>query len=102
MADSEYKSNNSQKGLDNRIYFVNTGGYRIGSDWIDNQKQTKGFKVGQKVKVVVNFGLGVIQWKVNESVRLKLKCDSLKDNSIKWVPYLWFNSSGDCIEICDY
>lgn len=47
-----------------------------------------GFKMGEKVTVIVDFHSGNITWKVEQEVRHSLQCDRLKNLNIKWVPYV--------------
>ena len=84
-------------------------GYGKGYVWgdgegeFDNKKRSfrRGFNLGDTVTVAVNMETGLVTWIVNGKELTNYTMNSVKNRSIKWVPYLDFGSTGDKVEIIE-
>ena len=49
--------------------------------------------------MTVDLDQGEVGWVVNSVNQYKHYMSKLKDNRMKWVPYLYMYSLGDCLEL---
>lgn len=88
--DAKYKHNC------NRLYYWSDRHYNIAGDgW----KKGIGYKVGERVKVIIDMDCGKIQWKVGNDVRHEDTLEMLKDKCIPWVPTFYLSSKDDIVEL---
>ena len=54
-------------------------------------------KAGYTMETVVDLGRGEVEWRINGVSQFRYSMAKLKDNKIKWVPYLYLGAERDCV-----
>lgn len=101
IIDREYRNEPELTKLNNPL--VNQIKYWSDKD-VRNGKLIKsdqglGYSANEKVTVVVDFNVGSVEWRVNQSLIHKVQNNQLKNKSIKWVPCLYLNNEGDMVSL---
>ena len=65
------------------------------------KSEGNGFKSGDIVKVVVSLGKGEISWSVNGKNEVKYCMKLIKEEKIKWVPFITMFNYKDQVEWLD-
>jgi hypothetical protein len=53
------------------------------------------------VTIIADLNLGTIHWKVGTELRHSWQSDKLRNNQIKWVPYIKLFDKGDKVLIVE-
>ena len=56
------------------------------------------FSDGDTITMTVDLGEAEIEWAINEKSQYTYYMPKLRDDTVKWVPFLWMESPGDCLE----